>query len=47
MVDVMKQFDANGNPIADPKLSVASAIKPPGLSGLPNAAKDGILTSGG
>jgi hypothetical protein len=47
MVDVMKQFDSNGNPIVDPKLSVASAIKPIGLSGVPKAGSDGILTSGG
>jgi hypothetical protein len=47
MVDVMKQFDSNGNPIADPKLAVASAIKPIGLSGVPKAGSDGILTSGG
>jgi hypothetical protein len=47
MVDVMKQFDSNGNPIADPKLAVASAIKPIGLSGVPKPGSDGILTSGG
>ena len=47
MVDAMKLFDSNGNPPVTTSPSAASVIKPPGLTALPNVARDGTLTGGG
>jgi hypothetical protein len=47
MVDVMKQFDSNGNQLASPLAVVPStttALKMPGAN---DPANNGVLSSGG
>jgi hypothetical protein len=47
MVDVMKQFDSNGNLLTQSTNTGVASIKPLSLSGLQDTANQGILTTGG
>jgi len=47
MVDVMKQFDANGNLIAGQGSTIAATVKPLNVSGIQDAAQKGFLAGTG
>jgi hypothetical protein len=47
MVDVMKQFDANGRPVGAPATVVAALGKSLSLPGLPDPSSNGFLATGG
>jgi len=47
MVDVMKQFDTNGNPLASPVTTAATTSNSLAISGLKDPATSGILATGG
>jgi hypothetical protein len=47
MVDVMKQFDANGNLVAGQGSTIAATVKPLNVSGIQDAAQKGFLAGTG